>query len=468
MSAMRRFGDNYTRRPIMPWGKSPCPCGSDRVFRECCRPHLKDLPLRPDAGAHAVDDPDLALTLARAEFTRYTIWHETNTRPWYEADPAGAAELMDIDAEALGDLLGIIRAVSRSHPDHPTFSPALDRNADLLPTRRWREILLRERILDALGSGDDDATARELAKTLDLEELERTELLALVLPYRDELSISERLRVIDRIIDDSEDWEERVRFLCYRAILWELHGDEREAARGFLKAVKAVPKDPAPTWAHALVVEAFEHAGRSNARADLKERALELCEGFLAEAVDEPSLEAELRQSRSHVLAGLDRDAEAVEDLRWVVDRRGTYDDRIQLAKALIALGEFEDARGVLESIEYDELTPGEQYDHTFALFGLLYGIQEEKLVALVGQRLGDLEPEFPVWREVRDRFLLALSRWPEPEKEEYPAWWASVREVLVLQPNVFGIGVDVARILDQALRRRVGERAQHRDPDAT
>lgn len=79
------------------------------IFRDCCRRQLDDLPHRPNPGAHADTDPELALTLARAEFTRYTIWHATNTEPWFERDPEGAKELMEIDAEALGDFLARIR-----------------------------------------------------------------------------------------------------------------------------------------------------------------------------------------------------------------------------------------------------------------------------------------------------------------------------------------------------------------------
>lgn len=457
-----RFGENYTRRPIMPWGKSPCPCGSGVIFRECCRPPLDDLPLRPTPWKYVDANPDLALTLARAEFTRYTIWHATNTQPWFERDPDAASELMDIDAEALGDMLAAIRRISRRHPQQPDFLGVLDQNADLLPTQRWRDVLFRERLIHTWEEADGEHNARALAKTLNLEEAQDTELLALVLPYRDELPISERLRVVERIIATTRDWEERVRFLCYRGMLWELHGDFKGAARSFLAAVEAVPNDPEPEWAHAVVVEACVHAGRSNARRDLLERGLRLCERFMQEADGEPHLLADLRKTRSEVMKRLGRDAEEVADLRWVVDHRGTYDDRIQLAQALIATQEFEEARSLLEAIPFERLTAGEQYDHTFALFGLLYGIQDADLVGLVRSRLEGLEPEFPGWREVRDRFLLALSNAPAPA--EYPAWWASLRETLVLQPNIFGVGIDVGGIIDQALRhRRKGERAHRR-----
>lgn len=304
-----------------------------------------------------------------------------------------------------------------------------------------------------MARGEDDSKANELAKTFDLAGIEDAELLALALPYRDELSVSERLKFVDRIIEHSDDWEERVRFLCYRASLWGLLGDRKGAARGFMQAIKAVPADPEPDWGHSLVVGAYVQAGRSNARRDLVERALELCTRFLEGAADEPLLEFELRKARSAVMKGLSRDLDCIVDLRWVAEERGTDDDRIQLAQGLIAVGEFEEARTILQRVPFEDLTPGEQYDHTFALFGLLYGIQDEQLIALVRQRLADLDPEFPAWREIRDRFLLSLSR--SGEKVEYPAWWASVRETVVLQPSVFGIGVDVGKLLDRALRRR-------------
>lgn len=328
----------------------------------------------------------------------------------------------------------------------------LDGNSDLLPTPRWKEVVLRERLIDAIAPGRGESTARGLAVTIDLDVITDPEVLALALPYRDDLSVSERLDVAGRIVETTEEWEQRVRFLCYRAILWELHGDLREAARGFMRAVKAIPADPAPEWAHHLVVEAYVHAGRTNDREDLLKRALDLCTQFLVEANGESGIEADLRKARSEVMKRLGRDLEGLSDLRWLVEHRGLDDDRIQLGQGLIAVAEFEEARTVLEGITFEELDPGEQYDHTFALFGLLYGIQDARLVSLVRQRLADLDPEFPAWREVRSKLLLAMSQ-PTAEAE-YPKWWASVRGSLVLQPNVFGVGVDLGKILDQLLRR--------------
>jgi tetratricopeptide (TPR) repeat protein len=428
----------------MPRAKAPCPCGSGQVFKKCCRPVLDYLSHRPQPFELVDSDPDEALRQGRAAFTRYTIWHATNTVPWFEDDPEGAADLTRIDTEALGGHLDRLRLLQQEHPDHPPFGPVLDRAIGLIDSDRWRASIIRERVMDALGNGGE-AKARHILAALDLDQINDTELLGLCLSFREDLSGGRRLRLVDRIVTETRDWEERVRLLTYRGLLWELHGDDAEGAAAYRDAVSAVPEDPAPEWAHVAIIGAHLHAGRTAEREDLVQRGLDLCERFLQEALPGTPLEVDLRKSRAEAYKRLARFEEEVEDFRWVVAARGTNDDRIQLAQGLIAAGAFEEARQELEDINYDDLTDGERYDHTFAEFGLLYGLEDPAVLNRVRLRLEGLDPEFPLWREIRSRFLLGLASRPEPMTS---GWWSTFREALMLQPNFLGFGLDLGKLL--------------------
>ncbi len=442
------FGANYTKRPVMPKAKKPCPCGSGETFKKCCRPLLDDLPHHVRPFQHFDEDPEGTLRLLRAEFTRYQIWHATNTVPWYRSDAAAARELLEIDTEALGDYLGQLRYVYEQLDRLGEFDSVLVQCEDLIPTPRWKAIITRERLVAAFAAGGDPK-ARHVAADIPVDDEYDAELLSLVLPYRDDLSVSARLRLIDRVVDGSDDWEERVRHLTYRGLLWELHGDPEAAKKSYAEAVESLPADPDPAWSHVVVIEALVLSGRSNDRESDLERALELCERYLAENADDAALHQGLRKSRADTLKRMGEDARALEDLKWLVEARGTNDDAIQLGQAYVATEQYELAPDVLENVAWGELTPGEKYDYAHSLFGLLFGFDDEDLRQVVRQRLEMIDPEFPIWRETRDRLLLYLAK---TERGRLPGWWATIRESVILQPNVFGFGIDLSKLIDRAL----------------
>ena len=46
----------------------------------------------------------------------------------------------------------------------------------------------------------------------------------------------------------ADDWEDKVRCLGYKAMLWELQGNDQDASQTYLKAAEAAPADPHPEW----------------------------------------------------------------------------------------------------------------------------------------------------------------------------------------------------------------------------
>lgn len=149
------------------------------------------------------------------------------------------------------------------------------------------------------------------------------------------------------------------------------------------------------------------------------------------------------------------RDKDAIDDLAWLVSERATDDDLIQLAQARIAVGEFIEARMALAQVSYDALDSGGQYDHTYAMFGLLYSCNDPDLRARVTSQLEALDPQYPAWREVRSKFLLALRTVDVDAEPDNKTWWKTIRESLILQPNFFGIGINIGTIIERAIRSR-------------
>lgn len=221
-----------------------------------------------------------------------------------------------------------------------------------------------------------------------------------------------------------------------------------------LAATNVVPDDREPEWGHVFIVKAFALAGNHTSDSSLIQDGIKLATKYL-DYIDtnDPHLELEIRKSRAIAFKYLGDGAKAVDDLKWVVDKRGSYDDRIQLAQAYIAGQEFTQARQLLQDIPYGDLTAGEQYDHTYAMFGLLYGTGNSDLKETVKRRLLELEPEFPYWREVRSSLLEMLMT--KDENESLPSWWLSFREMVILEPNFFGLGIDLSAVIERFFLER-------------
>jgi len=403
----------------------------------------------------ARDDQD-RLEISRALFTQYWIWHSTNTAPWHREDPEAARMVYDVDVEALGEYLRYLGIAHRQVGASPPFQHVLDAHETRFPDDRWAEILLRERLLDFLFSNPKKASA--LAALPDSMRSDDPEVLELILSAQPDLDPPTRIQLTDRLLSAGPDWESATRARVLKGLTWELLCQPETAAASYQEALAGIPEDESPTWSHAIILEAYALASRT--RPEVLERGLTLAAEYFAEIESTP-IEVDLRHARASLFkrAGLEEDE--IVDRRWIYESVGTAAAAVDLASSLVAAGEVDEAESILHSLNFAALPGGTAWDFAFVAYGILASAPDSGRLDWVREVISAVDPEYPLWREMHQRIQLALVQ----READETSWKEVLRNSFILQPTVFGFGVDLKPVFAKLFEKR--KRLEMRDPGA-
>jgi len=447
------------RYPIEPDRNDQCLCGSGRKFKKCCASVYRDLP-QPSGWREAFGkgDFDEALRLLRAEMCRYAIWHNSHTVPWLERDPDAAEQLLAIDILALGDYLSSLQDCYEAAGIREEFPGVLDRSASLIADHRWGHQILLQRTYWTLGAEWDRARGKELLDGLDLDEVTDAELVTVYLDvYSADLSAPETLDLCGRILRLTDEASYRLHYSVLKGILWIFLGEEEAGLSTIEEALQATEgADFDTSWGKHTRIGALQIVGVHRNDQSMLAQASEQCREILDSGGWSAGGRAALHQVLGDIAVHNGKLDDAVIQYRESLELDGTSAPvRISLARCYVALEETERAEEIFADLSSADLDEAERVDLVLAQAGLLFHPHSKSTKEEIRRALEALEPRFPIHREARDKFLRHLgdlgardSRLASRLKEI----WRRIGDYLILQPNIFGMGVDLKALGDTLL----------------
>lgn len=457
MTRVRTSTDLY--RAVEPGRNSPCLCGSGRKFKKCCGPgYCREREKTAAFDALRAEEFEKALDFARLDLVRYIIWHRAHTIPWHERSPEAAAPLLDLDLNALGDLVDLLRHCYTKAGRDTEFPAVLDRLRGVLEYPRWEQRLRFQRALTAMQPDWNEEAGRDvLSGWVDPSDLEDFEFASLLLDlFGDRMGVAEQLRFIEKVIELSRTRSETFQYEVLRGIVFILIGDAKEGAKAINAALERF--DGVPVAQHELHelrlhAQALLHLPDHNRPKD----GLELARALLREGLSSGELSD---SGRAHFQALLgesyiaeDQYQEAIGHLEESVRLSSDFAATLSLVRARSRTGDTAAAKELLSSINYTQLNLGEQFDHTIAMAELAESAADEELLRVALSRLREVNPRFPVHRELATELLGHLSAIQvSSEPARQPSFWRKLlAKYLVLQPNVFGFGINLNALLEEA-----------------
>lgn len=231
------------RKLCEPKPNEKCLCGSNLKYKRCCARRLpgaqrigKDYPRRVGEGEF-----EGAIEAARADVTQYTIWHQSHTaRGLFEGTSISAERIWHVDIEALSEyaerLLFAYRYAGLLE-EMPAVLERLRRNID---SEAWRNKIIYLQSLCALGEDwNVELGFREISKLGPIDEVTDPILLAMYLNLAGpRISLASRLRLIDRVVDETEDDSTRIHQSLVKAALLYGHNDLRGAEEAVRKVIQ--------------------------------------------------------------------------------------------------------------------------------------------------------------------------------------------------------------------------------------
>jgi hypothetical protein len=408
-----------------PARNEPCPCGSGKKFKSCCLQRYREERRVGGSGRALFEGRPLdALITGRLDFTRYVIWHRTHTEPFLDGRfplPEPIAEILDVDIRALGAMLDDLREAYDANGIRDTFPAVLDRVRDAIKDLRWTHRILYQKALWAAGRRWDEEAARQILKDLDIATVTDFDLVAFYLDiFGDTLGLTSTLAIVDHAVALAEWPGERLQYVVLKGMLLILLGDENAGRQLVTTAVAEYdgkgPEDLDIREKH-LLGEALIILGSPTRDSTQLARA----RGLLRAGLRSEKLTDEGRslfhKAVGDAFVGEDDYRAAGEEYLRSQDYKPSPIAMICLARCYARTSDTGRAVSTLQSIEYDALSVGEQYDHTICFAEVLLAGGDARHRDQVVDRLSQLDPPQPKHREIRDHFRLALTVAPAADR---------------------------------------------------
>ena len=364
------------RRPIptyKPDKRSACLYGSGKLFKECCASiYKKPRTLAASWDALQQSRYELAMKLARADITRYTIWHKSHTEPVLPTDNPRLLWLLNIDIEALSELVDVLMHCYRATNQWHVLPAVLDRLEPNIQDPRWQHKIILYHALHAVGLEWDnkEGAQQELKRLPPIEEVNDVDILTFYLDINgDDLTLKELLDLADRIVDLTEDPGIAFNYCAlkgfYSILLGELSDAERQMSRCIeeLRTARAARLSPFVEKKLAMALATKAAIRLNSMDADIRTardlgEARSLYNKLLRECKFTPRSEADIYMEMADTYC-YEADWKSARHY-YDLAHQSVEDDAIYTilsAKCDIHLGELKPARHKLQEVDRTKLT---------------------------------------------------------------------------------------------------------------
>lgn len=450
-----------------PSRNSPCLCGSGFTFKRCCADHLPAT-VPGDASKSAIEAKKYkaALKSCRADIAKYTIWHKRHTEPAIRAGAKGL-KILEIDLKALAELADKLIWIYHQLDMQEELPSMLERlRVNSIDSRWQRKITYFQAAILLVKGKDRSAIRKELKKLGSMEDETDVQTLQLYLDaFSDELSFSETVKLIDRILKYAESDVDRLHYSCTKAVQYMQVKDIQKARDEVELAVKV--------FREAVLVEslagysAFRYADALSLLGNLKQDNIYLDE---ASKIYKKFLEDEdLKKSgRADIYNQLGEIHKLKKEwsLAYEAYKKGYETDNSQILKVfmcecLTEMGKNDDAISLISEVEIEQLNKHEYIDYVFELSGIALVSGKTGLLAKAKEALKALKINAPIFEAQKDELLITVIEAEQSGISENILIKAKrllsgiKASHFVIQPNFMGIGVNVNNILDDLSKGR-------------
>ena len=456
-------------RPIDP--KSLCLCGSRKIYDSCCGAILaehgsieslsKEKTMQWEAG-----NLSRLEILYRAEFVKYLQWIHEHTLPAIAANMPRVDQLVEVDKNALVELLDTIARCLAKLNRSAEIVPLLDHVEQIVPLPDFgRDVAFVRATWLHVALGDTEGAQRELAKLGDIHAYRRREAKEVYLDvFGDQLSERQKIALAEQIIAQAgKDDSVRIQYTSLRAICLLEIGEENQ---GF-EALGTLLESCAHLESSSDVVTVWQLAKAWALYGKFKddEKALRKAEELLLR-VPESELtslgKAALLLDLAWVLRDREKYRDAANALRRSLELDPATVTKIHLAHALALCSETDQARELQLELGGEDIDETLQLEYFAAKASLAIATNDIGFAREIIDGLKQLTIEHPFWREQRDQLIIEMfdfvsqptSARPATRQRSILKLLLSANEILELKPRLFGVGVNVNKVIEKLVGR--------------
>ncbi len=461
-----RSRHNHRRRTLEevepPTGTS-CLCGSGLPFQGCCASRYHEGPNLQPHELFAQGRYDDALKACRLHLTWYALCHRGHTVPLLKSDSEKGEQILSIDIDALAEIVERLHSCYRQTGKINEFSNVLDRLAGLVDDQRWTDKIALCRAMWWSIDRSDGVKAGECISQVDIDKCNDADVIAAYLNLRNRfLQFDDRNALCEKICRLTDDESIRLQYRCVHAISYLLICEQQKAISLIGEAIddySSLSADKTSTYGEHLCAHAMLLLGRLQESDDLISEAA-TCFQRLLECAGTHRITAygvaQYQMAVGQCKAFLDDHETAIAKYSESISAYPTPLASIYLAQSLVSSGDPEAGRDLLDDIDRDALSKDNRHDYAMARTMLAVVSRAQDDIDAAKSGLESFDPSEPYFVQQRDRKLIELLKTvPVATPGVLSTIIRSINRYVIINPNVFGVGVNVNNLLEDLDRSK-------------
>ncbi len=436
-----------------------CVCGSGIKFKKCCAgKYSGSVAFTNFRRCYNRGDYEGALIHARYHFTWYSLSHRAHAVPMLASDLQRAKELLDLDIEALSELLGNLHLCYFRLGKSNDFPSVIEHSKDIVSHEKWRTKIAFAKGLWNLVDKKDRFAAFASLNIVEVEKCQDPDFLSLYLEVCEPpLRLTESICLIDRILANSTSAAVTLQYRVLKALKYYFVGDQVEGGKvmdSALSAFAILPDKDKPWMGKTHFAHALEMYGKILDRKDILERAKEVTNTLITEAdVNNygDGVVAELRKLLGDCQEALGNHKGAIEAYLESLHRCSSELTKVFLVRSICNSGDVVKARESLDAIDDSQLSEPEKFDLAISWSVVAANSLCRDDLEIAKHHLTKVKTSELAFAQIRDGWMIELLE-AKPQGAEpgrIRSLIMKLNKYIALKPTIFGVGINVNQIID-------------------
>jgi Vesicle coat complex COPII, subunit SEC24/subunit SFB2/subunit SFB3 len=444
-----------------------CWCSSKKKYKDCCgKIHklLKDTDEKSLRTEYIAKQKYIEiLELEVAKFIQYLVLVKSHTEPLMLDSPQKAKTLIDIDINALSELLNNILRSCKMYELEFDFPKLINRSKDLFFCAKWhKKVEYFLLIWFGLYKKNTEWAIQYINDQIDISSVDDHELLELILDiYSEKLTLSEIFDICHKIQQLNTDPLKISHYIAVEGIQYLVLGDEKKAIELLEKSVSIILKSPRSKniFNNESAGKLYSLLGALKSDESLIRKAINEFTLLLSEGVYSNEGISNIYWEIGNAYSVIKEYSEAIENYNKATNASRYPIALIDMANTYIKLNEYSNAKNILDDIDYKELADENKKDFLFGYSKILCNEYNEKIDFVIDE-IKKCEFKIGIFKDNAQRILIILGDIKSTKNttvtaEQKRNWIDNINDSIMLQPNIAGCGINLNKIIELIRRRK-------------
>jgi len=415
-----------------------------------------------------------ALRSCRQHLTWYRLCHRAHTVPFLKSGTKESKELVKIDIEALAEITGLLHRCYFHTGQSEDFPSAIERLSSAVDDPRWRNKIRYLHGLWWLLDKQDRKASLSVVSEIDIAACEDPEILALFVNVSPpEMPFKTKIEVLDRIITNTHRASEVLQYTILKGIAYCLINEIPQGCEIMEEAIasyKGIDADKKTPYGAFRLAHGLQILGEFKDDVTVVREAITHYIAIQQEATDRGYAAvyfAEIEKALGDCYNFLREYDKASLHYQTSLGHEDSDLTKVFLARVLVNLGGLVQARETLRSIDISGFNEHAHFDYAISWAILATRSLAEEDLEIAKTNLKEAKSFWPIFISQRDSALIdLLETSPRKTKGRFKSLVRSLNRYVSLNPNVFGIGIDFNKIVED-VREKVPKRPFNKAMDS-